>query len=137
MSRQTKGGEYMPHKPKDKEELSSIGRDEAWFAKVDREYENKSVMLDEAMQATQKLNNRIVNDAVSHTKRVDALCERMLANAITADSERSERVNAHNANLVENLNVGNDLMLNLLARTLTEDGEVSLTIARPGRAKAK
>lgn len=108
-----------------------IGKDEAWFAKIDRDYEQHSALDMQSARDNQRLANDVARSAVKHYARLDLIAERGLTNAVTADSERNERVNLHNMNTAENVNQQNDALFLLLAKALGEDGEVTLTISRP------
>ena len=96
------------------------GADESWKAGAPRthnEYQHESL-----------------SDIRSHRKHIENLNTqviRMLTNCVSADSERSERVNQANMQATANIDQSNDTMLALLVEALKQDGEATITISRP------
>jgi len=121
-------------KPRDEEDRSSAGRDEAWFAKIDREYEQQSVIDNQSSRNNQTTANNAATAHLKHAARLDIIAERQLNNSVTADRESSERTNMHNTTTIENLNQQNDAAFLLLARSLDEDEEVIISV-RKGKVK--
>lgn len=119
---------------RNREELESIGRGEAWFAKIDREFEQHSALDLQSARDNQRIAHRVADHGVRSSERLQVIAERALSNAVTFDSERSERVNMHNIGTIENINQQNDTLFLLLAEALKSDGEATITISRPKKA---
>ena len=107
-----------------------IGKDEAWFAKIDRDFEGFSDLLFE-----RKHNREAVAEQDRQTSSY--AYKKMVENGDLAAKQYLERLNMHNTSTLENINQQNDAMFLLLAKGLDEDGEVELVIRRPRKIKGK
>jgi hypothetical protein len=114
----------------DAEDKSSAGRDEAWFANIKREYDQQSVIDNQSSRNNQTIANKAATAHLKHAERLDIIAERQLNNSVTADRESSERTNLHNTTTIENLNQQNDAAFLLLARSLADGEEVTVTIRK-------
>jgi len=99
------------------------GKDEAWFAKIDRDYESFSDLMLE-----RKHNRESIGEQDRQTSAY--AYKKMVENGDLATKQYLERVNMHNTNAVGNQNIVNDTMFLLLAEALKEDGEATITISR-------
>jgi len=97
------------------------GKDEAWFAKIDRDFEGFSDLLfarkHQALDVTDQLRQSYALGFAKIIENGDAMMKQYL-----------ERVNQANMQATANIDQSNDAMLTLLIETLKAKGTATITI---------